>query len=1024
MRDSIALKGQQLKTCLVGFVVRRRLFEKILLCGLVSCMQTSWAKASDRFVISRDGTRVPVTRSESELAVTYRNLEEVEESARRLAKSGLGTLVDVHGKARSKTRLLNVPDNSAKRRGMIRRDPSVEQVHRVYRYKGVSEPAISTGTINVRLQPGIAAIDVERLWTEYHVKVVQSVAGLRRTFVVKPIVDDQDEVLRAQALAYDPRTDWAQPNFRHPIRSRQLAQDEFFDQQWHLNNTGQLGGEADADIDATEAWLIATGEGVLVGMYDDACDVTHEDLRDNYLGIGHDPTVAPGSPGSDDPRPKDSLVGDTFGNSHGTAVMGLAVANANSLGVRGVAYNSMFTASRGLGSRGPGATDAETATVYAFAIEQGVDVHINSWGPAPGFATPAVIEDAIESAFREGRDLDGPNGDGSTNRPPRGMVIVFAAGNEGMEISSGNEISTLPTVIGIGATDTSDRLTSFSNFGRQTDVLAPGVDTATTDNDDSAGYIDDGFNVGGFGFDFFGNAFPELDADGLYTGFFTGTSASCPITAGVAALVLSVNELLTATDVRLILEHTAEKVSPDDAQYDEITGRSLRYAYGRINARSAVEAAQQSLTNGGRTWPERVAGVTVVPGELRWVQNGDPLEFLEDASTGEIQNDFVQGADEFLVLESDAPLEGFSVDDGKCYDVGQLNCAGASLTSLPAAVTVAATGCALACGQDETVCEAGAQQCVAFSTSSGMKYFAIYARSSSGRYSFGVRVDSVGNVLDGGQLPPGASAIGAGVMDPQVEPPKVTISVSPLEGTSPLSVGFTGNAVSALEIDDNLTHWDFGDGTPLAFQRTTEHTYIVPNGESETFIARLTMFDVEGNQGTAQAAITVVGQASDSAGAGGSTGDIRINIGVPGTVGSDVDEGVSPFEVELSLETTEPTPTGSILQSVFWDLGDGTFATSLTVTHTYTNTTLQELRLPITATVTSLTSGGVTVTSTASRRITVLPGTAIVDNPDVVLPGTTPLGGDATATPACGAMGIVPLLFGLGSMLFLRRHRG
>jgi len=972
-----------------------------------------------------DGEKHRIIKSDTEFGVVYRTSGDAAAAARRLAAKGLGVLAEDKSGSNSRVKLLRVLDASTERRRLIEQDPAVVSVHPVYRYAGVDAPVISSGTINVKLRAGLGAGEIGPLWGEYHLVVVTKIRGLHDVYVVAPSTPGEDEVLRAAALAGDRRIAWAQPNFRTPTRMKQLADDEFFDRQWHLNNSGQTGGTADADIDAVEAWSISTGEGVLIGMFDSACDVDHEDLRDNYIGIGQDPTVKPGAPGADDPRPKNSADSSLVENRHGTAVMGLAAASGNSLGVRGVAYGAQFTASRGLESIPlESLTDSETASVYFFALEQGVDVHINSWGYPTNVPIPAVVEDALETAFKDGRDLDGPSGDGSTNRPPRGMVIVFAAGNDAEELFAGGEISTLPTVIGVGASDMFDRLAIFSNYGRETDVLAPGIDTPTTDNDDAAGYFDDGYNIGGVIFDDFGNAFEDLDSAGLYTGFFGGTSAACPIAAGVAALVLSVNPLLTATDVRLILEHTTDRISTSDANYNNVTRRSLRYAYGRINARRAVEAAEASLAIDNRTWPERVANVTVVPGELRWIQNGDPLEFLTEAENSEVQNDFVSGTDEFLVLESDSPLSGFTIEDGRCYDVGQVNCAPpVTLTPLPDGVNVAAVGCALACGEDVTTCEAGAQQCMAFSTTAGQRYFAIYARSSTGRYSFGVSADSVGNVAGRGQLPPGASAIAVDGGGVPVAPPQVTISVSPLQGTSPLTVQVSGNAVSALEIEANLTLWDFGDGTSPVFARTTTHTYIVPDGESETFIARLTMFDVAGNQGSAQTAITVAGQATAGTGTSGSTGTMRIKIGVPGTVGSDVERGISPFQVELSLEATTPTPSDATLQSVFWDLGDGTTASSLTVTHTYVNTSDDEMRLPITATATSLTAGGVTLTSAAARRITILPGTDIPENPDVVLPGTTPIGNGGAASTTCSS-GMIPLVFTAIFMTFLRRRRG
>lgn len=252
--------------------------------------------------------------------------------------------------------------------------------------------------------------------------------------------------------------------------------------------------------------------------------------------------------------------------------------------------------------------------------------------------------------------------------------------------------------------------------------------------------------------------------------------------------------------------------------------------------------------------------------------------------------------------------------------------------------------------------------------------------------------------------------------------PKVSISVSPLSGDSPVTVNFSGNAISSLPIDENKTKWDFdiNDLTTINVNsRTAQYTYVVDAGETKEFIARLTMVDTAGNIGSAQIGITVKGPASDSITSGGGDQGIRIIIGVPGTVGSDVDEGTSPFQVELSLDTSELS--GS-LQAVRWDLGDGTSASSLFVTHTYVNETEEAFRLPITATITTLSSGGITGTIVASRRITVLPGSAVTEPPDVTLDGTVPAGAGGSAMP-CGAVGLLPLAVMMASMMWLRRER-
>ncbi|MBA4388851.1 MAG: hypothetical protein C0404_12785, partial [Verrucomicrobia bacterium] len=70
------------------------------------------------------------------------------------------------------------------------------------------------------------------------------------------------------------------------------------------------------------------------------------------------------------------------------------------------------------------------------------------------------------------------------------------------------------------------------------------------------------------------------DIDGDYTDSFNGTSAACPIAAGVGALLLSRYPELTSDMARLILRATCDKVG--GVPYAQ--GRNDYYGYGRLNA--------------------------------------------------------------------------------------------------------------------------------------------------------------------------------------------------------------------------------------------------------------------------------------------------------------------------------------------------------------------------------------------------------------------------------------------------------
>jgi subtilisin family serine protease len=100
-----------------------------------------------------------------------------------------------------------------------------------------------------------------------------------------------------------------------------------------------------------------------------------------------------------------------------------------------------------------------------------------------------------------------------------------------------------------------------SSFGPTMWLLAPGVQIQTTDI------------TGGHG-----------DSSGDYTGSFNGTSAATPHVAAVAALMLSANPALSASDVRQMLKASAHKLAGQ-------SGFTIQLGWGRLDAARAVRMA-------------------------------------------------------------------------------------------------------------------------------------------------------------------------------------------------------------------------------------------------------------------------------------------------------------------------------------------------------------------------------------------------------------------------------------------------
>src|SRR5262249_24437166 len=134
-----------------------------------------------------------------------------------------------------------------------------------------------------------------------------------------------------------------------PIRHLLVTpNDTRFSEQWSLRNIGQTGCTTGADISATAAWDLQTGQkSVVVAILDSGIDYNHLDLRYN---IWSNSGEIPGNGIDDDHNGYlDDVRGWNFvssnndpqdDNSHGTHVAGtIGAAGNNALGVVGICWN-------------------------------------------------------------------------------------------------------------------------------------------------------------------------------------------------------------------------------------------------------------------------------------------------------------------------------------------------------------------------------------------------------------------------------------------------------------------------------------------------------------------------------------------------------------------------------------------------------------------------------------------------------------------------------------------------------------
>lgn len=378
---------------------------------------------------------------------------------------------------------------------------------------------------------------------------------------------DPDSALQvARQLEGFPGVLRCEPALLRQRARKALPNDPLFFRQWHLRNTGQLGGLTGVDIHAESAWARGRGNGVVIGIVDDGLQITHPDLAPNGSDV-------PGWDWNDndgDPSP-----GDLDLDIHGTQVAGLAAARGdNGIGVCGAAPLARLVGLRLIG--GP-STDATEAEAMLFGNDR-IAIKNCSWGAPDGTGLLEGVGPLASAALAKAAEQ---------GRGGLGTLLVFAAGNgRGVGDNANYDgFANSPYTIAVGAVNHRGAQTTYGEPGACLVVSAPSGSSgmprlATTD---LAGF--DGADSGD------------------YTTNFTGTSASAPLVSGVLALMLEANPQLGWRDAQEILMRSAALNDPTDS--DWITNRAgfhfnHKYGAGLVDAGAAVSLSSQWSALGPR----------------------------------------------------------------------------------------------------------------------------------------------------------------------------------------------------------------------------------------------------------------------------------------------------------------------------------------------------------------------------------------------------------------------------------------
>jgi subtilisin family serine protease len=298
-----------------------------------------------------------------------------------------------------------------------------------------------------------------------------------------------------------PDVEYAEPDYKvYPGQSSPAPNDPRYPELYDLENTGQKGGTVDADIDAPDAWSSTTGEaGTVVAVIDRGVDTNHPDLKNNIWtnedevadnGVDDDRNGYVDDVNGWDFYSNDNSVYDsTTDDWHGTHVSGtIAAEGNNSTGVVGVNWRAKIMPLKFVGPGGVGYT-SDAIEALNYAVANGAPISNNSWSK-PYFSRS--LFDAVKAA------------------DTKGHLFVASAGNNAEDNELVDHYPSdydLPNIIAVSATDNTDSLASFSNYGAiSVDLAAPGVHVLSTVPNNSYG-------------------------------FGSGTSMAAPHVAGAAALV-------------------------------------------------------------------------------------------------------------------------------------------------------------------------------------------------------------------------------------------------------------------------------------------------------------------------------------------------------------------------------------------------------------------------------------------------------------------------------------------------------
>ncbi|MFK2826383.1 S8 family serine peptidase [Bacillus sp. B190/17] len=357
------------------------------------------------------------------------------------------------------------------------------------------------GELNIQFNRLLTKAEREAIYAKY--QLTEETVLQDGLFVNVSVESNQQLPTIAARLMEEADIKKAEPNYR--LKSLVKPRDSYYNRQWFHSK-----------INAPKAWDRTRGSSqVTVAVIDGGVDTRHPEFKNRLV------------------KPYNVVTGGTslYPDDHGTHVAGVIGAAMNGAGVTGVAPEVKIMPINIFDGEYANSFDIAEAIIYA--ADEGADVMNLSFG---GYSYSSVEEYAVNYAAS------------------KGSILVAAAGNEDTSLLC--YPAAFSNVIAVSATDSTDTITGFSNYGRYINISAPGEDIFST--------------VGGSSY-----------------GYASGTSMAAPVVSGAAALILSKNPFLTPQQVMRTLYSSSADLGTKS--WD------VFYGNGRVDAYRALTMTPEPL---------------------------------------------------------------------------------------------------------------------------------------------------------------------------------------------------------------------------------------------------------------------------------------------------------------------------------------------------------------------------------------------------------------------------------------------